>query len=310
MPANFGTASSRGSADAAGPRPVSSPAFRQRDLGVARGRGRPPHYSRLLAAGVFLCLAAGAARAVDFAALKPEGYVSDFARVIDAGSRGQLERYCAALEKATGVQMALVTLPSLAGEPVEDVANSLFRKWGIGQKGKDNGVLLLLSIQDRRSRLEVGYGLEPIITDGDAGDVLRAMRPYLRQERYGDALLQAANEIGTRITNERHVSLQPPAPQQPPPQTHEGPIPFALILGGLILFAVLARLGRGGRGGRRGGFGGGPGGFLIGMLLGNLMGRSIGYRSGGGGFGGYDSGDSFGGFGGGDSGGGGASSSW
>jgi uncharacterized protein len=245
------------------------------------------------------------AHAVDFGALKPEGYVSDFARVIDAGSRARLEQYASALEKATGVQMAFVTLPSLEGEPVEDVANTLFRKWGVGQKGKDTGVLVLLSIQDRRSRMEVGYGLEPVLTDGDVGSVLRDMRPYLRESRYGDAMLQAANTIGSRITTARGVSLEPPAPR---PKPSEGPpIPLALIFGGLILFALLSSLG-----GRRRRYpgGGGFGGFLPGLILGNLLGRGIGYRSGGGGFGGYDSHDGFGGFGGGDSGGGGASSSW
>lgn len=261
---------------------------------------------KLLTVAVWLCLSAGAAPAVDFAALKPEGYVSDFAHVVDPASRGQLERYAGSLEKATGVQMAIVTLPSLAGEPVELVANDLFRKWGIGQKAKDSGILLLLSIQDRRSRLEVGYGLEPIITDGDAGSVLRDMRPYLRENRYGDALLQAANSIGSRITEARHVALTPPQPRQRP-RSSESPIPVGLILGGLVLFAVLSSLG-GGRRRRLGG--GGLGGILPGLILGNLLGRGLGYRSGGGGFGGYDSGDGFGGFGGGDSGGGGASSGW
>jgi uncharacterized protein len=155
-------------------------------------------FSRL---ALLLCLAAAAALATDFATLKPQGYVSDFAQVVSPESRAQLERYCAALEQSTGVQVALVTLPSLDGQPVEDVANDMFRKWGVGKKGQDNGLLLLLSIRDRRSRLEVGYGLEPIITDGDAGDLLRAMRPYLRAERYGDALLEAVNELGTKIAS-------------------------------------------------------------------------------------------------------------
>ena len=160
-----------------------------------------------------------AAYAVDFAALQPQGYVSDFAGVIDASSRARLEQYCAALEKSTGVQMALVTVPTLSGEPVDDVANALFRKWGIGQKGKNDGILLLLSIQDRRSRLELGYGLEPDITDGMAGDTLRAMRPYLREQRYGDAFLEAASDIGTRISKARNVALDTPAPQ---PQHRRG----------------------------------------------------------------------------------------
>ncbi|MGB9606763.1 MAG: TPM domain-containing protein, partial [Bryobacteraceae bacterium] len=106
------------------------------------------------------------AAAFDFTALKPEGYVSNFARVLDPASRQRLEQYCARLEKATGVQLALVTIPSLQGEPIEDVANALFRAWGVGSKRSNEGILLLLAIGDRRSRLEVGYGLEPVIPDG------------------------------------------------------------------------------------------------------------------------------------------------
>ena len=86
------------------------------------------------------------------------------------------------MQRATGVQMALVTIPSLEGEPIEDVANTIARAWGVGQKGKNEGILLLLAIQDRRSRLEIGYGLEPILPDGLAGSVLREMRPALRQQ--------------------------------------------------------------------------------------------------------------------------------
>ncbi len=257
-------------------------------------------------AAAALVLCAQAAFAVDLTALQPQGYVSDFAGVVDPASRQQLEEYCANLQSATGTQLALVTVPSLNGEPIEDSANALFRKWGVGQKGKDNGALLLLSIGDRRTRLEVGYGLEPIITDGDAGDMLRAMQPYLRAGQYGGALVMAANTIGSRIAQAKGVALQAPVPQRLP--MHVRSIPFPLIiLGAFFLFAILSGISRGGRGG-------GFGSFLLGMFLGNLMGGSRGYYSGGGGgFGGFDSGGGgggFGGFGGGDSGGGGASGSW
>jgi uncharacterized protein len=268
------------------------------------------YVKKLATAWALLCLCAAALSAVDFASLKPQGYVSDFAGVVDAGSRARLEDYAARLEKATGVQSAYVTLPDLAGEPVDQVANDLFRKWGIGHKGKDDGVLLLLSIQDHRSRLEVGYGLEPAITDGMAGDVLRAMRPYLREGRYGDAMLQAAEDMGARIAKARNVSVEAPPVEPARRRQRESPIPFGVLIGGVILFFILSSI-IGGRGGRGSG-GSGIGGLLTGMLLGNLM-RGGGGR-GGGGFGGFDSGGGggggFGGFGGGDSGGGGASSDW
>ena len=127
-----------------------------------------------------LGLFASAGAAVDWKALKPQGYVSDFAHVIDPASKAQLEAYCATVEQSTGAQIALVTIPSLEGEPIEDVANTIFRAWGVGQKGKNEGILLLLAIGDRRNRMEVGYGLEPILPDGFVGSVLREMRPALR----------------------------------------------------------------------------------------------------------------------------------
>src|SRR5690242_13669267 len=146
--------------------------------------------------GLALAFGCSAGWAVDWKTLKPQGYVSDFAGVVDAGSKARLEAYCAEVEKATGAQMALVTIPSLQNEPIEDVANTIFRAWGVGQKGKNEGILLLLAIQNHRSRLEVGYGLEPILPDGFDGSILRDMRPALRQQDYGDALMAAAQTIG------------------------------------------------------------------------------------------------------------------
>jgi uncharacterized protein len=247
------------------------------------------------------CLA-GSLFALDPNSLQPQGYVSDFARVLDPQSRAQLETYCGRVEQATGVQMAMVTIDSLDGEPVEDFTNTLFRKWGVGKKGKDQGIMLLLAIKDRRDRIEVGYGLEPILPDGFAGGVLREARPLLRQGAYGAALFAAAGQMGSRIAAAKGVSLdfglrpfQRTGPARPG-------LPLSVIVIGIILLLLLMR--------------GGGGGFLTGLLLGNLLGRGGGGGGwGGGGFGGYDSGrggggGGFGGFGGGDSGGGGASSDW
>ena len=112
-------------------------------------------------------------------------------------SKQTLEAYCANLERATGAQMAIVLVNTLDDEPVEDVANRLYREWGIGKKGKDEGILILLAVKDHKSRAEIGYGLEPIITDGAAGGILREIRPILRQGNYGGALLAAAQQLGT-----------------------------------------------------------------------------------------------------------------
>jgi uncharacterized protein len=250
-----------------------------------------------------LVLACATAWGYDFAALKPQGYVSDFAQALDAASRQRLERASKLLEEATGVQLALVTLPALAGEPIEDVANTLFRKWGIGQKGKNDGLLLLLVPPERRFRLEVGYGLEEILPDGYSGSLLRSMGPALRERRYGEALEDAVAELSSRIAQAKGVALeQVPRPRRPRQQ--ESPFPLLAALAGLAVFGLLTGL-IGRRAARRG-----SGGLLPGLIIGAILGRSFGSSSDGGGFGGFDSGDSFGGFGGGDSGGGGASGSW
>ncbi len=237
---------------------------------------------------------------MDWKTLQPQGYLSDFAGVVTDSNRAPLEAYCAEVEHSTGAQMALVTIPSLEGEPIEDVANTIFRAWGVGQKGKNEGILMLLAVGDRRDRIEVGYGLEPILPDGLSGSILRQMRPALRQGDYGDAMMAAAETIGNTIAQAKHVTITAASlPRRYRPSTSDS-IPWPMILGGIVLLFWLIRAG-----GSRG-YGGG-GGILAGLILGNLIGGST---WGGGGFGGSDSGGGFGGFGGGDSGGGGASSNW
>src|SRR3974377_2065023 len=104
---------------------------------------------KCLRLGVLLWLTASAVGAVDWKALKPQGYLSDFANVIDPATRARLDAYCGTVERSTGAQIALVTIPSLEGEPIEDVANTIYRAWGVGKKGKDEGIMLLVAIHDR-----------------------------------------------------------------------------------------------------------------------------------------------------------------
>ncbi len=239
--------------------------------------------------------------AADWTKLKPEGYVSDFAHVIDTPSRESIDRYLTSLEKASGAQIAIVTIDTLDGDPVDDVANKLYRQFGVGQKGKNEGALFLLVIRDRKSRLEVGYGLEPIVPDGVAGDVLRAMRPALRAQQYGPALIEASRVLGTKIAAGKNITIPETLParqfrdsasDRQSPASNRQIIQILLVLGLFALFALFNR--------RRGRHGSGPWIFPGG-----------GGYSGGGGFGGGGGGgSSWGGFGGGDSGGGGASSDW
>jgi uncharacterized protein len=261
-------------------------------------------------AASLLLLLAPAFAATDWKSLKPQGYVSDFAGVIDAQSRAELEDYAARVEQATTAQLAFVTINSLEGQPIEDVTIDIFKAWAVGKKKKDNGAMVLLSIADRKSRLEVGGGLGGAVPDSMAGLLLDDMRPALRQGQYGAAMIAAAVRLGETIAKDQGVQIPPPHSYRRPRAVTRDSLPWPLILFGIFILISLLRRGGGGYGG---GFGGGGGGFLSGILLGSLLGG--GGRGGrdGGGFGGFDGGGGgggFGGFGGGSSGGGGASSGW
>jgi len=275
---------------------------------------RKARNSVALGAAVLLALVLSPLRiaAADWKSLKPQGYLSDFANVVDPQSKAAIESYAARVEQATGAQMAFVTLPSLNNEPIEDVANDIFRSFGVGQKKEDNGLMVLLSVQDRKSRLEVGGGLGEFVPDSMAGLLLDDMRPALRQGQYGPALLSAAERLGQTIAKAKGVEIPPPANPNRVQPTGGDSIPWPFILFGVFILLMLLR---GGSRGGRSGMGGGGGGFWTGLLLGQVLnsGNRWGGGRGGGGFGGFDSGGSgggFGGFGGGDSGGGGASSDW
>jgi len=266
--------------------------------------------ARLASLAAGLVLVAASLCALDPKSLQPQGYVSDFAGVMDAPTRAEINRYCAAVERATGAQIAIVTVKTVDGAPLEDFANELFRQWGIGPKESQEGVMLLFAIDDRHSRLEVGRGLEPVITDGASGALLREMRAPLRAGDYGGAFRIAAQRLGERIGKAKGVSIEEGDRPQSKERDNSSDLPVPVLLFLFFLFALflIGRM-RGGGGGRY--RGGGGGGLLAGLILGNMLNRpSYGGQSGGG-FGGYDSGGGgFGGFGGGDSGGGGASSDW
>jgi uncharacterized protein len=122
--------------------------------------------------------------------------VNDFAGVLTAAQRGALEERCKQLREKTGAQLAVVTLKSLEGGQVDDFAVKLFQRWGIGEKDKKNGVLLLVAIQDHNARIEVGYGLEPILPDALAGRILEQhLVPAFRQQRYADGMTAAVDRI-------------------------------------------------------------------------------------------------------------------
>jgi len=109
--------------------------------------------------------------------LKPTGYVNDFAGVLDAGSAQRIAQICAQIEQKANAQIAVVTVHSLDGSDIESYAVDLYKQWGIGAKSTNRGVLILLTVDDHHYRVEVGYGLEPILPDGKVGDFGREAVP-------------------------------------------------------------------------------------------------------------------------------------
>ena len=208
-----------------------------------------------------------------------------------------------ALQAASGDVVVVATVPTI--EPYGDIremAVKLFENQGrgIGQKGKDNGLLILLALKERRVWIEVGYGLEGWITDGFAGETSRdVMTPLFREGRYGAGLLAGTERIVGRIAQGRNITLEGVrVPRERPQQG--APVPVWVVILAFIVIMIISRIGGGPGGNPRFWGGGGWSGWSSGV--GPFGG---GFGGGGGGFGG-----GFGGFGGGGSGGGGGGSSW
>lgn len=220
--------------------------------------------------------------------LQPQGQVSDWAEVFTPAQRAELEVRLAEFRRSQGVQLAVVALPSLQGGEIDDFAVKLFQQWGIGEKGKDNGVLLLAAIGDRQLRIEVGYGLEEVLNDAKCGRIQdEFIIPRFKEGQYALGLIAGAGAIIQAVGRGEAPAAAPEASGNPLTV-----IVFFLII--LVVFIGIARLAA-----RSGG--GGPGSWGGGSWSGG--GRSGGFGGGGGGGG-------FGGFGGGRSGGGGASRGW
>jgi len=235
--------------------------------------------------------------------LNVQGYVNDFAGVLDPATTQGLTRLCTEVDQKAKAQIAVVTIKSLEDDSVEDFASHLFQKWGVGYKGTDRGVMVLLAVDDHKYRTEVGYGLEPILPDGKVGGFGRDMVPLLRQGNYNSALLQIVSQIALVIAADSHVSLESVDPSRAFPVTRQRRVQEVHLTGGQILVLLIVLLVVGPILLRfLGPF------FLLSILTGGSGGGGWGGWSGGG-FGG-GGGGGFGGFGGGSSGGGGASGSW
>jgi uncharacterized protein len=253
-------------------------------------------WSRLAAtvfALIFAVFTFSTAQALTFPPLT--GRVVDDANVLTPEAKTELTEKLAALETKTGRQLVIATLPSLQGDDIEDYGYQLGRAWGIGQKGKDNGAVFIIAPSEHKARIEVGYGLEPILTDAMSRIILeREVFPKFRAGDMSggiiggtDALVQ---QLGLDPAAAQAAMAQATATETPAPMHHRrGGGLGALISLGLIIF-VLSRVFGGRR--RYGSGGGGLGGALPWMVLGGMMGggRERDDDWGGGGGGGSDGG--------------------
>ena len=247
----------------------------------------------------------------------PTGPVMDQVGVLDAGTREGVTQLIQEVRDRTTAEIAILIVPSTAPETIEEYAVAVFERWKIGQRGKDNGLLILVATQDRRLRITTGYGLEGILPDGKVGEIRdREILPHFRAGRYAEGILRGTQALAAVLLGQsgEGAGAGRPAAGAARRQSRSASRHTGILLGIFILLVLVAmtlsatdrraalsrRAGRRGRGfwglwGLGGGIGGGMGGW----------------SSGGGGWsgGGFSSG-SFGGFGGGDTGGGGAGGSW
>ncbi len=216
---------------------------------------------------------------------KAKGLVNDFGDVIPASHEQKLVALTTELLQKTKVPVVVVTMPDIDGAEYNDYANRLYQTWGIGKKGADEGVLIFVTVKERKMRIETGYGVEGILPDGLVGAIRdKYMLPYLKQNKFGEGLLYGTMAVAQIIAKDAGVQLTGQVGAKAPKKKKSklSFLPLILLLlvffrfgsrgrGGSWLLLLPLLMGGGGRtsgsgfGGSFGGFGGGFGGFGGGM---------------------------------------------
>jgi uncharacterized protein len=217
--------------------------------------------------GIALALAlavagGGAALAQEFP--EPQGYVNDFANLLSPSVEANLEARLTMLEQETGAEVAVVTVADMGGTYIEDYAVRLFEAWGIGKKTQDNGVLFVTALNERKVRIEVGYGLEPIITDGRTGRILdESVTPEFRDGDYETGIVQGAAAIEEYIRNGT-----PPGPlDDNPVETLFGDNIMVMVVLGYITIYLMGFMAR-----SKSIWLGGIWGIIVGVVIGLILG--------------------------------------
>lgn len=216
---------------------------------------------------------------VNFAIPSPKGYVNDFANILSHKGKEELNNICLNMKRQGVAEYVVLIVKKIEDGDIVGFSGEVFDKWKIGEKGKDNGLLLVVSIEDRKIRIHTGYGLEGVLTDGEVGNIIDTeIMPSFKAYNYEEGLIKGSYALYQRLKN---VVV--------PQKTVKKRSDKKVLL--IIFFVIL----------------------IINLILGSTRRRSSifwGGGFGGGGFGGFGGGGGFGGFGGGSSGGGGAGRSW
>jgi uncharacterized protein len=223
---------------------------------------------------------------------KPAGAVNDFAGVLSAQHKSDMETLAREVLEKTGTALVAATVATIGDNTPSDYANRLYRAWGIGRKGEDKGVLIFLALKERQVRIETGYGVEGILPDGLAGEILdRYAIPRFKEGDYGRGFYETMAAVSFIVAKAGGVTLTGVGPPEPGPvRTDKGAGIFQLLLFVAAAFFLLGTP---------------QGRAMLPWLLALMLSGGGGGRRNGGGFGGFGGGG-FGGFGGGSSGGGGA----
>lgn len=221
-----------------------------------------------------------------FTVPQPKGYVNDFAQLLSPEAINTLETICRKMKEEGLAEYAIVIIKNLDNNDIRDYSQKIFDTWKIGEKGKDNGLLLLFALEDRKIFIQTGYGLEGVLTDGEIGSIIDSeMIPEFKKNNYEWGIIKGSNALYQKL---KTAEPQKKAKKKRKPDYDIALIIFILII--VVLNIIVKAIGR-----SRNNYWGGGGGIGFGGF---------------GGFGGGSFGGGFGGFGGGDSGGGGAGRSW